>query len=762
MPIASHSCPSCAAPVGDASSICPACGEALTLPSEDATGVSDADAGRGDPPRAIAADITAGLRPAETADEIGRLGHYRVLAQLGAGGMGAVYLAEDLQLQRQVALKAMLPELAANPTARMRFLREARAIAKVEHDHIIPIFQVSEDNGTAFLAMPLLKGESLANRLRPGSPLAMSEAVRIGREVAEGLAAAHEKGLVHRDIKPANIWLEGTRRRVRILDFGLARMATDSPDGDPTLTRQGGVVGTPAYMSPEQARGEPVDRRTDLWSLGVVLYQMTTGKRPFEAQITTAALLALALDNPAPPATVNSNVPRPLSDLIMSLLNKKPDDRPASAADVVRSLTDVEVALTAIPLADSPSSIAETFAGLHEVTPVVAKLAAAPRSKRRTGVRTLILWGFLAAMVLGGGVTLIALSVRVPKGTLVIESDVPGAEIVVKKDGTPIRGRTRDRAIELQVGDYTAELADAPSGLRLLPDRFEIRRDERTVVRVRMDKSPVVGPAKPRPSMSSAYREAHGVDAAGLEKWAGQLPVGYLLTWVALRAGTNEPVFDAVAIPISEGPRWHLQLSPWKRHDQDFEERTDDGFAPIISFTYFSRRAPAGALFVWVKDDLGWGNWSGDIPYVRTKLNDERTAGHRPIYLCTNELPDGPEYELLTREHADSAAELAFDLTSAELAAAIQTHRQKEWRPESITVSRRDEKTVFQAVFVENKPKLDWEFQTGLTSSEYEKQLAAPAHAHQRPSIVCSVAADSAVVYTVVWVDATPPDKSIP
>ena len=199
------------------------------------------------------------LAAAKLPDEIGRLGPYRVLARIGVGGMGLVFRAEDPHLRRLVALKVMLPQFTADPTARARFLREARAAAAVEHDHIVPIFQVGEDRGVPYLAMPLLKGESLATRLKATGPLPLFHAVRIAREMAEGLAAAHAAGLIHRDVKPSNIWLEGSRRRVRLLDFGLARVVGPGR-GDSSRLLDQEIVGTPAYMSPEQA-GNEADRR---------------------------------------------------------------------------------------------------------------------------------------------------------------------------------------------------------------------------------------------------------------------------------------------------------------------------------------------------------------------------------------------------------------------------------------------------------------------------------------------------------------------
>ena len=243
-----------------------------------------------------------------------RLGPYRVLGVLGRGGMGAVYRAEDPRLNRQVAVKVLLPGLSGDANAKARFRREAHAQAKVDHDNIIHIYEVEEANGVAYIAMPLLKGQTLSAALRQSPRPPLVELVRIGREIAEGLEAAHGAGLIHRDIKPGNIWLEEPKRRVKILDFGLARNAGGTDDlpaahaagaafpaeNDRTeqLTARGAVMGTPAYMSPEQARGEPLDRRSDIFSLGVLLYQTATGRKPFNGTSAFDIMAAVATQEP--------------------------------------------------------------------------------------------------------------------------------------------------------------------------------------------------------------------------------------------------------------------------------------------------------------------------------------------------------------------------------------------------------------------------------------------------------------------------------
>jgi serine/threonine protein kinase len=278
------------------------------------------------------------LGPPQIEDEIGRLGPYRVLRVLGRGGMGIVYQAEDPGLRRMVAIKAMLPTIAASPSAKQRFLVEARAAAAIKHIHIVTIFQIGEERGVPFLAMEFLEGESLEDRLLREATLPLAETLRIGREMAEGLAAAHALGLIHRDIKPGNTWLEGKQGHVKILDFGLARSTTD----DAKLTQRGAIIGTPAYMAPEQGNADPLDPRCDLWSLGVVLYRMATGELPFKGGGPLSTLKAVAFNDPLAPARIKAQVPPGLSKLVMKLLKKDPAKRIGSAQEVAEALRELE------------------------------------------------------------------------------------------------------------------------------------------------------------------------------------------------------------------------------------------------------------------------------------------------------------------------------------------------------------------------------------------------------------------------------------
>ena len=277
--------------------------------------------------------------PPSVPGEIGRLGKYRIQKELGRGGMGAVYLAFDERLQRQIAIKIMLPKAAANATAKDRFLREARAAARISSDHVVNIYEADEIDGTPYIAIQLLQGYPLDAYLRKKGSPSLTQVMRIGREIALGLVSAHKLGLVHRDIKPGNIWLEAPNGRVKLLDFGLAKPVEGDVGAE--LTASGAVVGTPAYMAPEQGLGIALDGRADLFSLGCVLYRLCTGKLPFERPTLMAILLAVATEEPTPVQDLNPEVSDALAALIRRLMAKTAADRPPSAQAVVKEFDNL-------------------------------------------------------------------------------------------------------------------------------------------------------------------------------------------------------------------------------------------------------------------------------------------------------------------------------------------------------------------------------------------------------------------------------------
>jgi hypothetical protein len=273
------------------------------------------------------------LQPSTKAGSLGRLDHYEVLAVLGRGGFGIVVRAFDETLQRVVAIKVLSPELASTSPARKRFLREARAAARVRHENVVQIHAVGEQP-LPYLVMEYIPGRTLQHRLDQSGPLEVPDVLRIGGQIARGLAAAHEQGLIHRDIKPANVLLEGSvEHKVKITDFGLARAADDA-----SLSQSGVIAGTPLYMAPEQARGEALDARADLFSLGSVLYTMASGRPPFRAATALATLKRVAEDTPRPIRQIIPEVPPWLCDLIARLHAKDPARRFQSAAEVAALL----------------------------------------------------------------------------------------------------------------------------------------------------------------------------------------------------------------------------------------------------------------------------------------------------------------------------------------------------------------------------------------------------------------------------------------
>jgi serine/threonine protein kinase/WD40 repeat protein len=279
------------------------------------------------------------LEPPTRPESLGRIGHYEVLEVLGRGGFGIVLRAFDEVLQRVVAVKVLAPEIAATSPARKRFLREARSSAAVRHENVVQVYAV-EEQPLPYLVMEFVPGETLQQLLDRTGPLDVPEILRVGRQVGEGLAAAHDNGLIHRDVKPANILIQGgggARRQAKLTDFGLARAADDA-----SISQSGLVAGTPLYMAPEQANGDSLDHRADLFSLGSVLYVMCTGRPPFRAGGTMAILRRVCEDTPRPIREVIPEAPEWLCDLIARLHAKDPAGRFQSAREVVDLLQRFE------------------------------------------------------------------------------------------------------------------------------------------------------------------------------------------------------------------------------------------------------------------------------------------------------------------------------------------------------------------------------------------------------------------------------------
>ncbi|HXY35906.1 MAG TPA: protein kinase, partial [Planctomycetaceae bacterium] len=468
-------------------------------------------------------EISRHLAPAQAADEIGRLGDFRVLRVLGSGGFAVVFEAEDIRLKRHVALKVMHPLNAARHAD--RFLREAQSAAALRHEHVVTIYQVGMHGDTPFIALELLHGETLEDHLIRESRLSVQETVRIGREIASGLAAAHARGLLHRDIKPANIWLEGPEKpvrqsiapqdkqlstsaaravepgpspvdggrmgKVKILDFGCAKSWAD----DSAISDRGMLIGTPAYMAPEQLAGEAVDPRADLFSLGCLLYRMGAGKRPFSGNNLFSVVRALALEDPAPLETVNPQVPQALSELVSKLLAKCPDERPASAQIVVDRLRAIEADLSRQQVVEQVPQIAE------KSRPAAPSTAEGPPKRGRkwaigAGLGLAVL---LAVVYFLFGAQLIRVATN--QGQVIIAVDDPSVTVTVK-DGLIVVHDGQGRAeIALGAGDHQLEVTlKQPTGdATFKTDKFTLSRGGRKIFEAREELAKVA--ASPTPAL---------------------------------------------------------------------------------------------------------------------------------------------------------------------------------------------------------------------------------------------------------------------
>jgi len=278
---------------------------------------------------------------------IGRtLSHYKILEKLGSGGMGDVYLAEDTDLERRVALKVLPPELAESEERRARFQREAKAVAALNHPHIVTVHSVEHADGVHFITMELVRGKTLSE-LIPRKGLSLAKFLEIAIPLADAVAAAHEKGVLHRDLKPENLMLSD-EGRLKILDFGLAKLKPEAGVTGvselPTESRtgEGKIVGTVAYMSPEQAEGKSLDARSDIFSLGIVLYEMATGERPFRGETPASVLSAILKDTPRTVTEVHPHLPHSLGKIIRRCLVKDPEHRFQTAKDLRNELEELK------------------------------------------------------------------------------------------------------------------------------------------------------------------------------------------------------------------------------------------------------------------------------------------------------------------------------------------------------------------------------------------------------------------------------------
>ncbi len=420
-------------------------------------------------------------------ESVGRLGPYEILAVLGRGGMGIVLKARDPALGRTVAIKVLTPTLSHHPAARRRFDREARAVAAVGHEHIVAIHAVDEFRGLPYLVMQYVPGRSLQEKLDTSGPLEVREILRIGTQAARALSAAHAQGVVHRDIKPANILLENCVERVKLTDFGLARAIDDA-----SLTQSGIIAGTPQYMAPEQARGEPVDARADLFALGAVLYAMAAGRSPFRADSAMAVLRRVCDVNHRPIREINPDVPDWLEATIDRLLAKEADDR-FQTANEVADLLEKRLAHLQQPTILPPPRLP----GIDSPKAACPDLDPSANTSRGRKLGRLSIAAALVLLALSGlgvteaaGLTGVAefvatiLRVKTPDGTLVVKVDDPSVKVQIDGEEVIIGG-AGPQEIRLRAGNHRVRAIKDGKAVR--DQLITITKGEKEIVNVEFE-----------------------------------------------------------------------------------------------------------------------------------------------------------------------------------------------------------------------------------------------------------------------------------
>lgn len=575
------------------------------------------------------------LDPPEQPDELGRISRFLVTEFVASGGMGLVFKARDPELERDVCIKIMHPALLAQPQVKLRFEREARAAARIQSERIVTVLEVGEHRQLPYLVMPLLDGESLGRRLQRDGRLDPDEAAQVAIQVAQGLSYAHAHGYLHRDIKPDNIWLtpEGD---VILLDLGLAR----SKDGSVDLTHAGTVLGTPCYMSPEQVQGQTLGESSDLFSLGIVLYEMLTGVSPFDRENVFSTMMSVANDTlPALVESAGDAIPEPLMSVVRRLLNKEPDKRPQSAEEVIRLLE-------------------EALDG------------------KRSVQRPISFWGRLGYAIAGGiAVLLIAwaswlIYVKTDKGTLVVEAD-DSVRIEVAKESLTVRDPKTGKQYVVRVGEqqlpsgvYALEVEDPTRGLVFSTAVVALRRGETQLVRVelRSDERAAGGglsdtvPGTVPAGKKQAVRVA---EAAGF-RLADLPPLSAAETRQALGLEPGKPItpFATVQSPceLKGVDSWSIEPArpffQWVNSRDGRQVRlslSPDG-RRIASVGYYDRRSARTMVYVWnrsfqlthmlpVSGDYGSIYWSPDPNVLAVLCRGDRRqaiiwrlrAGHAEI-----------------------------------------------------------------------------------------------------------------------------------
>ncbi len=579
---------------------------------------------------------------------LGRLGHYEVLEVLGRGAFGTVLRAFDEKLQRVVAIKVLAPEMAAMSPARKRFLREARSAAAVRHENIVAIHAV-EDDPIPYLVMEYTPGKTLQQQLEEQGPMNLQNALRVGKQIADGLTAAHAQGLIHRDVKPANILLEeGTNMRVRITDFGLARTTDDA-----SVTQSRVIAGTPMYMAPEQVHGHKLDQRADLFSLGSVLYQVLTGQPPFRAPTTLAVLKRVTEEIPRPIQEFVPEVPDWMCELIGHLHAKEPDQRYSSAKEVSDLLAQcaLDVQAGRVP------KIPDPWQGAQESLAPASQAAQRRRSQSRFPSTPIKIAAAVVVMIgLLGIVASIVVRWTTGSGTLVIETGDPDIRIAVDGEEVTV---TDGNAIELTLRPGKYLVVALKDGQPAKQELVSITRNGRTVLRMTLEPATpyVVAPSitqTPIPTPSISIKNP----------WPDDAPPPAIAPFDAEQAARHQQAWaDYLGVPVEfeNGIGMKFRLIPPGEFTMGSTPEQVSGYMPMVP------------------------EWARD--WVKSESPARKVQIAQPFYMAATEVTVGQFQEFVAATDFKTEAETNGLGGTAWTGERLETRPEFTWRHKDLTQS---------------------------------------------------------------------------
>jgi tRNA A-37 threonylcarbamoyl transferase component Bud32 len=682
--------------------------------SEDATLPPSAAGSKpaGAAPGALTVPVVPDLPP-----ELVNHPRYRVLKLLGQGGMGAVYLAEHLVMGRRVALKTISTHFLANREAVARFHREVRAAAKLVHPNIVTAFDAEQAGNLHFLVMEYVDGASVADYARRKKPLPVDQACAIVSQAALGLQHAHEQGLIHRDVKPANLML--TRKgQVKVLDFGLAQFTRHEDSfTDAARTATGAVMGTADYIAPEQtSSSRKVDIRADIYSLGCTLYYLLAGRVPFPDGTVIDKCIHHATDTPTPLASLRTELPAGVVEVVEKMMAKRPEDRYQAPIDVVRGLrpfTGRDTAPSTVPAAAAPPGAAEDWTQRLGGEPA-PKEAAKPGKGEKRRNRVLIAAGAGALAVAGLIAVLLLVLGRGSSGAVTQKAAAPSPP-------------PRDQGGKAPAWSVTWS-GKGPT-------------------------HPLVAPEHNIKSILD-FKEIEGATLTEFRQWQTGLPQGYRLSFLSNRVGIGPPLFNGVAVHdrVAVPTRVFISLN-----DDEAAKVGERLKAEGVDLDYrvhcaYSENGQYRHSMLWAPDSGDGYFWFGSFDFVKGKVSEEKAGHHRPYALDAVVKGDDRIYSAFGTGEGGVDWKAFFNLTGDDLLARVEEHRTKGWRPDVLAPHWDGERFRFMLVVRANPEPVDWRLQFDMSLQDYQKASAEERGRGRFPLKVTSYGDEAAVKYAALWV----------